>query len=262
MMEDQVIQAFAALAHATRMAVFRLLLAEGEEGLAAGVIAERLGIVPSTLSSHLAQLERAGLLTSRRSQRRIIYAVARPGLAELVGFLQGEWGAEGTHGPVRRVLFLCNGNAARSIIAEALLDRLGRGRFKGYSAGSRPAGQVFPPVLELLRREGDPVDQLWSKGVSEFLGDDAPTMDYVISLCDQAAKEACPTWPGQPLCAVWALPDPVTEGDPDVVAERLSQVYHNLFVRLTAFVHLPHDQLDPLRLQKHIDAINWCGAAA
>lgn len=154
------------------------------------------------------------------------------------------------------VLFLCTGNSARSIIAERLIERLGRGRFRGFSAGSRPAGAVNPLALEILERNNFQTSGLRSKSWSEFAGPDARQMDFVFTVCDSAAGEACPVWPGQPMTAHWGIPDPASvEGSE---AERMLAFRHALAAlerRIGIFVDLPIESLDRLRLQKRLDEI-------
>lgn len=154
------------------------------------------------------------------------------------------------------VLFLCTGNSARSILAECLVDRLGRGRFRGYSAGSRPAGTVNPMALKILERNNFPTGRLRSKNWSEFAEPDAPQMDFVFTVCDSAAAEPCPVWPGQPMTAHWGIPDPAkAEGSE---AERMLAFRHALAAlerRIAIFVNLPIESLDRLRLQQRLDEI-------
>lgn len=154
------------------------------------------------------------------------------------------------------VLFLCTGNSARSLIAEAIMDREGMGRFKGYSAGSRPTGAPHPYALDLLRRENHDVSSLRSKSWDEFAGPDAPRMDFVFTVCDQAAAEECPFWPGQPMSAHWGLPDPAAvEGLEAVKRLAFADTYRMLRARISIFVNLPMSSLDQLSLQRELDAI-------
>ncbi len=154
------------------------------------------------------------------------------------------------------VLFLCTGNSARSIIAECLIERLGRGRFRGYSAGSRPKGEVHPMALEILRRNNFVTDELRSKDWSEFSGPDAPTMDFVFTVCDNAAAEQCPVWPGQPMTAHWGMPDPAAaEGDEMERMMAFRQTLIGLENRISVFVSLPIQSLDKLKLQTALDRI-------
>lgn len=154
------------------------------------------------------------------------------------------------------VLFLCTGNSARSIFAECILNRLGQGRFTAYSAGSHPAGQVNPHALELLRKNNYLTDDLRSKDWSEFAGPDAPAMDFVFTVCDQAANEVCPVWPGQPMTAHWGVPDPVqATGNEAEIALAFADAFRYMTNRISIFVNLPMASLDRLALQKRLDEI-------
>lgn len=158
------------------------------------------------------------------------------------------------------VLFLCTGNSARSIIAEAILNREGMGRFRAYSAGSRPKGEVHPFALQLLQRLNHDVSGLRSKSWDEFARPDDPRMDFVFTVCDQAAAEECPFWPGQPMSAHWGVPDPASAKGND--AERhlaFAETYRMLRNRISIFVNLPMATLDQISLQKRLNDI---GAAS
>ena len=148
------------------------------------------------------------------------------------------------------VLFLCTGNSARSIMAESILRQAGAGRFNAYSAGSQPAGKVNPFALELLRTSRMPTDGLESKSWERFAGPDAPPLDFVFTVCDNAAGEVCPVWPGQPMTAHWGVPDPAAvEGSDDAKRKAFSDVCHLLLNRIRIFTSLPLDKLDRLSLQ-------------
>lgn len=158
------------------------------------------------------------------------------------------------------VLFLCTGNSARSIMAEALLNAMGSGRFRAYSAGSFPKGEVHPLAKELVRKNRLPVDDLRSKSWDEFAKSDAPRMDFVFTVCDSAAGEVCPIWPGQPMSAHWGVDDPAAVGGS---AEDQRRAFLRAFVELSArintFVSLPLDKLDRLVLKKKLDGIGAAG---
>lgn len=154
------------------------------------------------------------------------------------------------------VLFLCTHNSARSVLAEALINRLGEGRFRGYSAGSFPRGQVNPLALETLRRFGLPTTSLRSKSWDEFAEPGAPQMDVVITVCDQAAGEVCPIWPERPVTAHWGLPDPsAIAGSDDDRREAFSRTYLALQNRIRLFTSLPVDKLERLALKQRLDDI-------
>ena len=160
-------------------------------------------------------------------------------------------------------LFLCTGNSCRSILAEAIMNRVGAGRFKAYSAGSHPSGQVNPHALALLKRLGHPTDGLRSKPWDEFsrqTNPDAPELDFVFTVCDNAAGEVCPIWPGQPMSAHWGLPDPAAfEGSEAETAVVFADTYRMLNNRISLFVNLPFRSLDRLSLQTRLNEI---GASA
>ena len=153
------------------------------------------------------------------------------------------------------VLFLCTGNSARSILAEAIINRLGMGTFKGYSAGSMPSGKVHPMALQLLNRLNYDTSTARSKSWEEFAGPGAPELDFVFTVCDNAANEVCPIWPGQPMSAHWGLPDPVAEADETRRALAFADTYRMLNNRIGIFTSLPLTSLDKLSLQRRIDAI-------
>ena len=161
------------------------------------------------------------------------------------------------------VLFICSGNSARSIFAEALLRDLGGSRFRAFSAGIRPGTELNPFALDVLRRNGHDVAGLRSKHISEFQQPGAPEMDFVFTVCDTAAAEECPPWPGQPITGHWGLPDPVkatgTEAEKALV---FAQTYAALRRRIAAFTALPIATLDRLALQAQVDAIDAAAVTA
>jgi protein-tyrosine-phosphatase len=164
------------------------------------------------------------------------------------------------------VLFLCTGNSARSILAEAIMNRAGLGRFKAYSAGSMPTGRVNPFALDLLTRMHHPTAQLRSKPWEEFSrtgNPDAPDLDFVFTVCDNAAGEVCPIWPGQPMSAHWGLPDPAeAPGSDTAKALAFADTYRMLTNRIDLFINLPFQSLSRLSLQERLDSIGQTRDAA
>ena len=153
-------------------------------------------------------------------------------------------------------LFLCTGNSARSILAEAILDRLGEGRIRAHSAGSHPQGRVHPMALELLEARGHDVSSLRSKSWSELEAPGAPALDFVFTVCDDAANEVCPIWPGQPVTAHWGVPDPAAfEGSEDERRRAFSRAYQALHLRIERFIRLPFETLDRATLGARLEEI-------
>jgi protein-tyrosine-phosphatase/DNA-binding transcriptional ArsR family regulator len=264
--------AFATLGHPGRLAVFRLLMRFAPQGVRPTEIAGALGLKQNTLSHHLADLAAAGLVTVTRRGRSLFYAVDLAAAEGLIGHLAltiGR-GRPDLLGPLTRytkernpmrdtdfdVLFICSGNSARSIFAEALLRDLGQGKFQAFSAGTRPGTQLNPVAVEVLQRNGHDVTGLYAKHLSAFQGPDAITMDFVFTVCDTAAAEDCPPWPGQPITGHWGLPDPAkatgTEAERALV---FAQTYAALRRRIQAFVALPFPSLSRLALQAQVDRL-------
>lgn len=158
--------------------------------------------------------------------------------------------------PPMNVLFICTGNSARSIIAESLLNQLGGGKFRAYSAGSHPAGFVNPKALELLERNRFRTSELRSKNWEEFAKPDAPQMDFVLTVCDKAAGEVCPVWPGQPMSAHWGVEDPAAaDGTPAQVEKAFTDAFMVLQRRIALFLNLPIEKLERLSLLKELQDI-------
>lgn len=154
------------------------------------------------------------------------------------------------------VLFLCTGNSARSILAEAIMNRQGQGRFKAYSAGSQPKGKPHPQALRLLESLKYDITQFSSKSWDVFAKSGAPVLDFVFTVCDNAANEVCPVWPGQPMSAHWGIPDPAAlEGSDSEIAAAFAETYRQMNNRITAFVNLPLESIDRLSLSEKLDEI-------
>jgi arsenate reductase (thioredoxin) len=159
--------------------------------------------------------------------------------------------------PPLNVLVLCTGNSARSILGEAIINRLGEGRFRGFSAGSFPKGEVHPGALRLLKRRSYPTDALRSKSWDEFAGPDAPVLDVTITVCDNAAGEVCPVWPGRPATAHWGLPDPAGVAGDDAAVDAAFEATHDaLERRIARLLELPVRELDAPELRRRLQAIH------
>jgi arsenate reductase (thioredoxin) len=157
---------------------------------------------------------------------------------------------------VYNTLFLCTGNSARSIMAETILNHLGKGRFRAFSAGSHPAGQVNPLALEQVQRAGHPIDGLRSKSWNEFAAPGAPNLDFVFTVCDNAAGEVCPVWPGQPMTAHWGIEDPAAvQGSDEEKRRAFVAAFSQLHRRISLFVSLPLARLDGMAIERELDGI-------
>jgi arsenate reductase len=268
-------QILGALSQETRLSVLRLLVGAGPNGLPAGEISDQLSVPPSTTSFHLTALERAGLTQSTRHSRQIWHAARYATLRELIAFLTetccggrpelcGDIAALLPHPPEARlamtpafnVLFLCTKNSGRSIIAEAILKKIGDGRFNAYSAGSDPTDVPIPEVLEKLATLGHDVSKLRSKSWNEFIGPSAPQMDFVIALCDTLDGQVCPDFGARAITGSWPLPDPAKfSGNAAERSTMLNELYASLHRRLAIFTSLPFAALDRIAVRARLDEI-------
>ncbi len=263
-----------ALAQDTRLGIFRHLAQNGPQP--AGQIGEHFGLPLATLSFHLKTLQQAGLLDCRREGRQLIYQARCEMIIELMAHLTEHCCNLPAFDPtavipsetltrklttmnqesVYNVLFLCTGNSARSILAEAVMNRLGNGRFRAFSAGSFPTGKVNPLTLKLLELQGIPTEGLRSKNWNEFAMPDSPPLDFVFTVCDNAAGEVCPVWPGQPMSAHWGVEDPAgVEGDDAIKMLAFRKALRELENRIKIFMSLPIQSLDKIKLQSRLDEI-------
>ena len=273
---SQAAAGFSALSQETRLRLMRLLATMGATGMPAGELASRLAQPPSTLSFHLSALEQAGLVRSTRRGRQVIYAVRIIGLRELFSFLtetccsgrpelcgdlarllpEEESMEDDVMTPAFNVLFLCTHNSARSIMAEAILERVSKGKFRGYSAGSDPATAPMPEVIEKLKIMGHDVSQLHSKSWNVFMQPDAPRMDFVIALCDTLDGQQCPDFGDRVVTGAWPLPDPAKfSGSPTERATLLNELYGMIRRRLEIFISLPFSKLETMAMEARLDEI-------
>jgi protein-tyrosine-phosphatase/DNA-binding transcriptional ArsR family regulator len=273
-MEDAA-RIFGALAQESRLGVLRLLLARGATGLAAGELADRLGMPASTTSFHLSALERSGLISVTRQGRQLIYAVRFITLRGLLVFLTEACcgGRPELCGdiselllplpqespsmtPAFNVLFVCTRNSARSIMAEAILAKIGGERFHAYSAGSDPAEEPMPEVIDKLHALGHDVSELHCKSWNVFAGTDAPRMDFLITLCDADDAQACPDFGDKVITGAWSLPDPAKfTGSRVERTAMLNELYASLYRRIMIFINLPFAKLERMALKLRLDEI-------
>ena len=280
MEEINVIRSLSALAHEARLRVFRALVVAGHHGLTPGDLVDKLSIAPNTLSFHLKELSNAELVSQERQGRSVLYRAAIPTMNNLLAYLT-ENCCEGvacmpmqalTPNPLTTVsvntmtemtkplniLFLCTHNSARSILAEALLNDMSPLRFKAYSAGSSPRDnqQPNPLGLHVLQNAGVSTEGLRSKSCDDFASPDAPQMDLIITVCDNAAGEVCPIWPGHPATAHWGYPDPSEgEGTDEEKLEAFKQTMFMIRRRLEILTNLPHEKLQMSALQSTADEL-------
>ncbi|MBK1635523.1 arsenate reductase/protein-tyrosine-phosphatase family protein [Rhodovulum adriaticum] len=272
-MENEIVTRLATLGHPQRLAIFRLLMRRHPNRVPAGEIGEALNLKPSTLSAYLSALMRAGLVTQDRQGTSLRYRPDMAAVGETLDYLlldccrgraevcapfplPSSSGSETMSDRKYNVLFICTGNSARSIFAESILRDWAGARFTAYSAGTKPYSELNPFAVQVLQDKGHDTAILRAKNVAEFQVPDAPVMDFVFTVCDQAANEECPPWPGQPISAHWGVPDPVkAEGSDAEKSLAFQHAYGALKNRIKAFAALPLDQLDRIALQKAVDDI-------
>lgn len=270
-MESKSATRLATLGHPHRLAVFRLLMRRYPDGVPAGEVAQALALKPSTLSAYLAALLRDGLITQARDGTTLRYAMNMPQVRHLFDYLLNDCcrgrpdiclptptpkGGPDMADRKYNALFVCVGNSARSIFAETILRDIAGNRFNAYSAGTRPFSELNPFALEVLKAKGHDISGLRAKHVDEFSAPDAPVMDFVFTVCNRAANEACPVWEGQPVTAHWGTPDPVkAAGTEAQKGLAFQQAYGALRNRIMIFAALPFNTLDRVRLQAEVDDI-------
>lgn len=272
-MEIETHDILAVLGHPHRLDLFRLLMRRYPDRVPAGELAASLGIKASTMSTYLAALQRVGLVAQERSGTSLLYSIDMANVRQVFGYLFADC-CRGRPdlclpfdtGPVPmpvptkdrkyNVLFICTGNSARSIFAETLLRDMAGDRFTVFSAGTKPYSELNPFALKVLRDKGHDTSALRAKNVSEFSGPDAPGLDFVFTVCNQAANEDCPAWEGQPISGHWGMPDPVKVTGTDAEKSLAFQhAYGALKHRIEAFTALPVESLDRIALQSAVDEI-------
>ncbi len=275
--EATAIEGFGSLAQPTRLAAVRHLLSVHPQSLSAGEIARRCDVPHNTMSTHLGILSRAGLVAAEKDGRSMNYRADVTGFRGLLKFLSQdccngrpelcgdafdlpskaiEEPTEKFMTPAFNVLFLCTRNSARSIIAEALLEKIGNGRFRAYSAGSEPAKEPMPEVLDRLKVLGHDVSRLHCKSWDEFKGPGAPRMDFIIALCDAPTGQLCADLGGQIVTGAWPLPDPAQfTGSAAERTTLLNELYAMIRRRIEIFTSLPFDSLDRMAVKARLDEI-------
>jgi arsenate reductase len=275
--EIAAMEGLGSLAQPTRLAAFRRLLAAHPGSVAAGELAKACEAPHNTMSTHLGVLARAGLVKVERDGRTMNYRADLRAYRDLITFLTRDCCAgrpelcgdfarlipanddeveESVMTPSFNVLFLCTHNSARSIMAEAILSKIGKGRFNAYSAGSDPARSPQPEVLDRLRKLGHDVSRLRCKSWNEFTGPTAPRMDFVIALCDTPHRQACPDFGEKFVNGAWPLPDPADfKGSPTERATLINELYGMIRRRVEIFTSLPFESLDKMALKARLDEI-------
>jgi ArsR family transcriptional regulator, arsenate/arsenite/antimonite-responsive transcriptional repressor / arsenate reductase (thioredoxin) len=264
MTKREMVAALAALAQETRLDIMRMVVERGTAGMRAGEIGAPLKMSSATLAFHLNQLRHANLVTAKRESRLIIYAPQHQTMQTLLDYLTthccvADVESKG-QGQQFNVLFLCTNNSARSIMAECLTNRLGKGRFRAFSAGSHPLGKVQPNALRVLKEFGCNTKALRSKSWNEFSRPDSPPLDFVFTLCDRANAETCPSWPGQPVRAHWSIQDPVGADKPG--REAFLKAYGDIEQRVRIFTALPIETLERFALERWVREIGNLSLAA
>lgn len=272
-METELPDQLTILGHPQRLALFRLLMRRYPDRVPAGELSATLSVKASTMSTYLSALQRADLVSQHRAGTSLLYAVNMTAVQKLFSalfmdccrgrpdlcpnlFMSPSTGNAAMTDKTFNVLFICTGNSARSIFAECLLREIGGDRFVVHSAGTRPYSELNPFAVQVLRDKGHDTSHLRSKNVAEFSGRDAPALDFVFTVCDQAANEECPAWDGQPISGHWGMTDPVkTEGTDAEKSLAFQQAYGALKRRIEAFTALPVESLDRIALQKAVDDI-------
>ncbi len=270
-METVIPNRLSTLGHPQRLALFRLLMRRYPDRVPATELAHALGLKPNTLSTYVNALMHAGLVTQERIGTSLRYAIDMEAARETIDYLvidccrgRPEICSPGLYPTTIgetdmtdrkfNVLFICTGNSARSIFAESILHDMAGGRFIAYSAGTIPQSELNPFAVEVLEQKGHDISVLRSKNIAEFQGPDAPQFDFVFTVCNRAANEECPSWPGQPVTAHWGMPDPVkVEGTDAEKSLAFQQIYGALRNRMIGFTNLPIASLDRLSLQKAVD---------
>ncbi|WP_281995953.1 helix-turn-helix domain-containing protein [Ruegeria faecimaris] len=268
-MEITATEQLATLGHPQRLSVFRMLMRRFPDTVPAGELASGLGIKPNTLSNYLNALRHAGLVRQDRSGTSLLYSIEMKNVQHMLDYLLNDCcrgrpeiclpsdkTSDRPAGRKYNVLFLCVGNSARSIFAESILRTLADERFTAYSAGTHPSSGLSPIAVKVLKDKGHDVSTLRSKHMSEFAAPDAPEMDFVFTVCNQAANEDCPAWDGQPISGHWGVVDPVkATGTKAEKSLAFQNAYGALRRRIEAFAALPVESLDRIALQSAVDDI-------
>ena len=272
-MEKLILDRLTTLGHPNRMALFRLLMRRYPQAVPAGELGQALELKASTLSVYLSALAGVGLIDKSRHGTSLHYMVVPEAAREIIDYLfldccrgrpqlcagfEPFAATQQPPAPKRKlnIIFICTGNSARSIMAEAIMRDLAPERFNVYSAGTRPATSPHPLALDTLKRNGHDISGLRSKNLDEFHQPDAPQMDFIFTVCDSAANEECAIWPGRPISGHWGIPDPAAAtGNAAEQATGFDRAYGQMRARIEAFAALPEITPGAPELQNNIDDI-------